>query len=272
MLAFVLAATVLTSFVRASVSPSVQIVSEAAALYDQAIMTYTSDPILARSLFAQAAAAMTRASQEFGSSAELQRALGNALLLSEQPGRAILALQRSLSLDPRSPQTRDALDAARATVQVQIAPSSVRRVEDVLSAWVRYVPPRVVQVLLIVSWTALWIMIARATSAHLTGRSTRIAAWQPVLASILVFMSASALAFEQWDRRTDHRLVILNPTFGFNGPSRDVYASTFEQTLPPGTEADALESRHGWTHIRLRSGAKTWVPSDTFEFVHPPAR
>ncbi len=248
----------------ARATPPVSASQHAVLLYEQAIDVYRSDPILARALFAQAAAEFTRAMRESGHNPELYRALGNAALLSEQTGQAVLALNRALVLDPRHAQAREALIAARAAVQIDIATAPRERAIDVATSWRRYVAPIVVQITFVLSWTVLWACIARSRLARAS-----TPAFIPAIAAILALISALALVASEWDRRTDTRVVVLNPTFGFNGPNRDIYDPTFEQTLPPGTEAHALESRNDWTRVRLRSGSETWLPADTFEYVRP---
>ncbi|MBX3322025.1 MAG: hypothetical protein KF757_03440 [Phycisphaeraceae bacterium] len=248
----------------ARATPPASASEHAISLYEQAIGVYRSDPILARALFAQSAAEFTRALRETGHNPELYRALGNAALLSEQTGQAVLALNRALVLDPRHAQAREALTAARAAVQIDIAPAPSQRAIDVANSWRRFVSPIVVQFTFVLSWTVLWICIARSRSVRAS-----TPAFIPAIAAILALISALALVASEWDRRTDTRIVVLNPTFGFNGPSRDVYEPTFEQTLPPGTEARAIESRNDWTRVRLRSGSETWIPTDTFDYVQP---
>ncbi|GAB4385963.1 MAG: hypothetical protein Kow0022_13720 [Phycisphaerales bacterium] len=242
-----------------------ELVERGAARYADGLEVIRTDPVLARSLFAEAAAAFERAAEQSGVlHAELERAIGNAHMLAGETGRAVLAFRRALLADPSNRRAADGLRLARASLAVEVPETNGRRVLEVINMWPRYVAPWIMKLIFALSWACLWLglLIARWRGRH---------AATGTLASLAILAAASgvALAAGVWESSHDRDVVVITTTDGYNGPSSDVYPPTFDQPVPAGTEAILVETRRQWSQIELRNGTRTWVRHDAVEPVRP---
>ncbi len=238
--------------------------SHAAQRYAEAMRLVDDDPAAARVLFADAAVTFEEARRVRAANAEVLRAQGNAWYFAGDIGRAIVAYQRSLSVDPGDTRTIDALAEARQSVRTTTTQMPGASLIDVLSDWRRYVPPGLVAAVFAISWIAVWGLLVRARLAGVRPSKTMLVAVFAVAG-----VTATALIGEQWRLAQSMPVVVIDETTGYNGPSDAVYQPSFEFSLSPGVEAHEIESRLGWTHIRLSSEAETWVPSDSLMWIHP---
>lgn len=238
--------------------------ARAAGAYDKATEVAAEDPLAARALFADAAVAFDAAIADGVVHVEARRGQGNAWFLAGDVGRAILAYRRGLWQDPDDARTHEALQLARQSVRTATEPIVRSSLVDVLTQWRRFVSPMVVGMVFVGAWVFLWGMIVRGRMTGVKPRTVWV-----IGALALSLVSVTALIAEQ-RRMADHSSVVLiAQAEGFNGPSQAVYELSFEFPLSPGVEARAVESRSGWTHIRLASGSETWVPTDRLAWVNP---
>jgi len=240
-------------------------VARGAERYSEALEAFSDDPVLARSLFAEAAAAFERAISEGApANAELYRALGNAYTLAGEPGRAILAYRRALLHAPFDRRSLDALEMARASIAIETPTSPSRHLLDVINIWPRYVPIWIMRWCFALAWAALWTVLL---VVRLRQRPLPLAAVTAL--AVIIAATGVALGAKSIQDRNLHDVVILTTTTGYNGPSSEVYEPTFEQPLVSGIEARLIERRNQWAQIELRDGSRTWVPASTFEPVRP---
>lgn len=244
------------------------LIERGAARYAEGLDSIKDDPIRARSLFAEAAAAFEQAADGSGvPNAELYRAIGNAQILAGNTGRAVLAFRRSLVADPSNDRAADGLKLARASLSVEASASNARRVLDVVNMWPQYVAPWIMKVVFAMSWGCFWL-------ALLIARVHRQSAPPGTLAAVatLAIAAGVALAANAWDDAHERDVVVVAQTSGYNGPSSEVYEPTFEQPVPAGMEAALVETRDNWSQIELRNGSRTWVRRDAIELVSPGPR
>ncbi|MCL4221713.1 MAG: hypothetical protein KJZ65_10145 [Phycisphaerales bacterium] len=243
------------------------LIAQGCARYDEALAAVPDDPVGARSLFAQAAAAFDQAGAESPApSAELFRAAGNAHLLAGNHGPAVLAFRRALRLEPSNRRAAEGLAAARASINLDAPISRTRHWLEVVNLWPRYIPLWTMQATFALAWTAFWLawLVAR-----LRGRTPPLAS----LTTLGIVAAAAGLALFAHDRYDRHArdAVLMERAVGYNGPSADVYLPTFETALLPGLEGRLVESRGRWVQVELRSGVHTWLPASSVELVAPAA-
>lgn len=233
--------------------------------YAEAIELAKPDPIRSRSLFAESAAAFEAAIAASPSpSGELYRAAGNAHVLAGQTGRAVLAFRRALAADPSNTRAADGLKIARASLSVEAPDSTTTRFLDAINIWPRYVSVRIMQVVFVLTWAAVWSAVLVSRTLHRRPPPSTL-----VVVSIMALASGLALTAKWIDDRMAHDVVVLDPITAYNGPSEEVYEPTFESPLAAGMEAQLRETRGDWSQIELRNGTRTWVRSQAIESVRP---
>lgn len=249
--------TVAASAQAGSAAQQDEAIEHAVELYEAATADAKDDPTGARARFAEAAAAFDAIESERAVSAEFFRAQGNAHFFSGDIGRAVLAYRRGLEARPGDERLTESLRVAREAVKTDAAPSTRATLLESVANWRRFVSPVLVTALLAVSWCGLWGMLI-AARVRRTGANSIVVA----VLGVFVLVTGVALAADGWRRMERRAVVVVHESQSFNGPSAAIYEPTFATPLSPGVEADAIESRLGWTRVRLRSGAETWVRSD----------
>lgn len=193
--------------------------------------------------------------------ASIHRNIGTAFMLRGDPGRAIVEFRRAERIDPTDPRVRESLAAARARVRTEVNPGTRSRVENALLFWRGRVSRGVLLAVGLAGWAFVWLGLA---ARALTRRGSGAA----LAGAVVAVLTLGSLAAE-------HTIATMNPAavivqdgvVGYRGPSDSVYTPTFEQPIRAGVEAVVLEHRDGWTRLRLRSGAETWVRSDSIEQI-----
>jgi BatD DUF11 like domain len=239
-------------------------IENASELYDRALVWAKDDPIKARSLFAEAAAAFDAIERQESVNAAFYRAQGNAHFFAGETGKAVLAYRRGLEIRPADKRLEDALRAARASVSSVESPSTRTTIVDVLTRWRRYLPDSAVAGLLAAAWIVLWSSLIRA----------RLERRRPGLLIVSTTATVSlvagvALGATWWQWNDPSPVVLIADADARNGPSSTIYDPTFESPLSEGVEGRAHETRLGWVLLELPSGAETWVPQDTVTPVRP---
>ncbi len=242
-------------------------IEQAASLYEEALASSKDDPIEARSLFADAAAAFDAIETRQPVNAAFYRAQGNAHFFAGEIGKAVLAYRRGLEIQPADERLADALNIARAAVSSVETPSPHTTIMGVLTRWRQYLPGALVAGLLAVAWVVLWGILIRA----------RLERRRPNLlivstAATVSLVTGTALGATWWQAADRSPVVLIADADARNGPSSTIYDPTFNSPLSQGVEARAGERRLGWVLLELQSGAQTWVPEDTIAPVRPVQR
>jgi tetratricopeptide (TPR) repeat protein len=235
---------------------------EAVETYTRALDTVDRDARLAafqqaRRLFADVAAAGAR-------SAELYTNLGNAALLSEDLGGAVLSYRRALRLDPAHPRALQNLDHARG-----LLPSWVPRPEppgllDSFFFWHRTLPS---------STRALAAALCFAAGALLVAagiRWNRSALRTAALLPGLVWLGlVGSLAIEALP--SDGRAAVVTASEAVARSADSALAPAAEaEPLPGGTEVEIVGGRPPWLRVRLANGRNVWLPESSVTPIAPP--
>lgn len=230
---------------------------------DRGLELAESDPDGSTAAFMQAATLYESLAVEHNArNAPLFRALGLARLHAGDLGGSIVALRAAEELDPTDRRTRESLKAARAGVEAAPEITQLGTAARWLSIWRGYVPRSAMLAiglaLLALGWT---LGGARALGYH-PSRGWILASFGAALLPLTLL----ALDYRR-TTQTDH-VVLIREATGRGGPSSEIYNPTHEEPLPEGLEAVALDTRDGWTELRLASAERTWVPTESLESIH----
>ncbi|MFG0305769.1 MAG: hypothetical protein ACF8Q5_06100 [Phycisphaerales bacterium JB040] len=229
---------------------------------DRGLELAEDDPRGSVAAFTQAATLYeSLASEHHARNAPLFRALGIARLHAGDLGGSIAALRAAEELDPTDRRTRESLRAARARVEAAPEFTDPTDADRWLSIWRGYVPRSgmlaIGLALLALGWTL--------TGAHTLGRRPGRAWIGAAFLGALVPLGLLAHDYRRTARTV--QVVLIQEAVGRGGPSHDIYDPTHEDPLPEGLEAVALESRDGWTELRLAGSERAWVPSESLVTV-----
>jgi tetratricopeptide (TPR) repeat protein len=195
--------------------------------------------------------------------ANLNHAIGNAYLKSDELGHAILAYRRALALDPTNHIAAESLRNARTLVGSQTPPSRSHRALRWLVSWRGYIDRSTLWAAAAVSFLIGWIFI--------TARISRPARFALPAASIFIFISTisfGAIGLDAWQMRTQSAGVILDVSVvARTGPSSRIFDEAFQTPLSAGVEFVAVDHRNEWIQIQLPSNALAWVPQDAIAMV-----
>lgn len=229
--------------------------------YERAEAMLETDPGAARAGFDKSIAAYRALIEQGVENAAIHRNIGTAFMLKGDLGRAIVAFRRAERLDPTDERVQESIAAARALVRTEISSGARSRVEDAVLFWRGRLSRDTMLTLGLVGWAIAWF---GASIRIISRRGATLAA----AGAALAILTLGSLTAERSLRTLNPEAVIVQDGVeGFRGPSESVYDATFEEPIRAGVEAAILEHRDGWTRLRLRSGAETWVRSDMIEQI-----
>jgi len=250
----------LTSGAWAQADPADPWLSQALDAYARALEESDRDARLAG--FGRAEQLFGNAVEAGGHNAALQTNLGNAALLAEDRGAAVLAYKRALRLDADFPRALQNLEHVR-----NLQPTWVPRPQPagLFDSFFFYrAVPRADR--------ALAAGVAFAVGGLLVGLSLR---WPRVGlrgAGILAFVAWAALFTTTWfdgsDRDANEAVIVSDET-----PARSADSAlaplAFPEPLPAGTEVHVAEVRSPWARVRLANGRDAWVQESSVTRVDP---
>jgi tetratricopeptide (TPR) repeat protein len=261
------ALAILAAFVL--IAPGAAGAADARELFDRATGAFdagleameASDPVAARERFAAAADVYERVTTEHGiENAALRASAGNAWLLADRPGEAVLAYRRALRLDPSHEAARAGLAQARARVGVEVSPQvRVRWRDRAVSLVGAAGPGRLLwggAVLWAMGWAGVGAVIVRRAPGSLARAGGVLAA--AGLALIGVVAGAAWL-----HRGSDEGVILAEHVEARRGPSAAAYELAFDGPLVAGVEVRVLEKRAGWARVGLLDGREAWVPGES---------
>lgn len=246
-------------------SPDAQTIFEQAnASFSAAVELWDTDRAAAEASLADAVAGYDALRTEFGvSSSALFMNLGNAHLLRDDLGRAVLNYLRARRLAPDDARIDQSLAYASSLTRSEIPPSAEDRAERVLLAWRGEVSPRAVFIAGVACIMGVWVvLIARAIGVRVPT--------VPAVGVLLVIAGVcfATLALEDAAASRDLAVVIADDgATGYNGPSEAVYEPTFTEPIFPGVVVEIVESRGPWNRVRLPNAAETWLRTTEIESV-----
>ncbi|ETW95060.1 MAG: hypothetical protein ETSY1_32175 [Candidatus Entotheonella factor] len=186
--------------------------------------------------------------------AKLYYNLGNAHILRNDFGRAILNYRRGLQLEPGNPRLQANLRYARSQRLDQIETSAQRAFMSRLFFWK---DDLTLQTQVIIAVALFWLAWAGAFAHRFWRRSTWLWLTGGAAFAALLF-AGSAWIIHMQNTATQHGVIIAKeaPVRKGNGAS---YALQFPRPLHSGAEFTVIERRGSWLHIRLENGANGWI-------------
>lgn len=242
---------------RVSDETNLVIATEAQSKYDEAAALVVNDPEHARELFRESAAKFQRIVDSGISNGELFFNLGNALVQSNDLGRAIGAYLEALRLLPGDARIAANLSHARSLVAEGASPTVQSEPLDRVASlwkWVAF-PTRVWAAFF--AWTFVWGIVV---AGILCGWSVRVP-WRPLLitASAICLGISLTVGVDALRREINPPGVLVNDQVVVRKGNGEGFAPAFTEPLARGSEFTMIEMRPGWYRIRLTDGQSGWV-------------
>ncbi len=180
--------------------------------------------------------------------------LGELHLLQGEFPQAILALDKALLFNPRSPSLRDNLAYARRACNVTDIPGPS---PNPLKRFLGFSQRTTVAIAL--AWAALLLgLLARHTG--IAQKPTRNLS---ILAFALATLLTITLLYDYHQGQTHTPAVVATQdAVPRKGPG-EAYQLLQGNPLPVGTELAAIRSHGKWTMITLHDGQTAWIPQDS---------
>ena len=197
--------------------------------------------------------------------AKLYYNLGNAYLLRENIGKAILNYRRAEKLDGSDADIQKNLEFARSQRIDKITPKTERRVLETLFFWHYDFSLHTKFVLTCLFFAAFCISV---TVMVWLGRTAPAVAVAVIAAILMLGFLISVVTESRRTARTVCGVITAEDVVARQGDGQ-TYPESFKDPLHSGTEFDLLERRPGWFHIRLADDSDGWIPDTAAEFDYP---
>lgn len=224
---------------------------EAVATYAAAMDSANRD--LRLEAFRRAERLFARALEKGAQNAEVYTNLGNAALLSERTGMAVLAYRRALILDPDHARALQNLDHARSLLPAWVPHPDAGGVLDSFFFWHRTLSRDERSLAAALSFAAAALLLAASIRFNATGpRNAAVLpalAWLALLASLVLDPAAG----------TEQDAVVTADEVVARAADSAFAPSLFPAPLPGGVEVRVLERRTPWVQIRLANGREAWI-------------
>jgi tetratricopeptide (TPR) repeat protein len=214
----------------------------------------TTDAEQAQGYYQQAIDAYTQLLNAGVHNAKLYYNLGNAYMLRNDFGRAILNYRRGLQLEPGNARLQANLRYARSQRLDQIDTSAQQAFMSRLFFWQ---DDLTLQTQVTVAMTLFWVAWAGALAHRFWRRGAWL--WLTCGAAFATLLFAtSAWMLHTRNIATQHGVIVAEeaPVRKGNG---DSYALQFPHPLHSGAEFTVLERRGSWLYIQLENGANGWI-------------
>ena len=195
--------------------------------------------------------------------ARLYYNLGNAYLLKENIGKAILNYRRAQKLDSSDANIQKNLDFARSQRIDKITPKARKRIMETLFFWHHDFSLRTKFILSCLFFAALCITLTIIVWLGRTAPTSTVV----VITTICTLCFFISVIVETQERaRLISGVITVQDVVARQGDGQN-YPESFKEPLHAGTEFDVLERRLGWLHIKLSDDSDAWIPSDTAELI-----
>lgn len=241
-------------------------------LLDRAAEIRTEKPLVAKRLASDAAGLIDAAlAPEQQRSPFAQRALGNAHLIADELGYAVLAYRRALDADPTDRQAAASIEHARSLIDTR-APDTTGPAWGGLLERARAALPRQTAFMTATgAFTVACLTLAVALQLRRGTPSRRAMGIAAPILLVLALIPATTLAADAWlGHRTDAAAVVIAAADARTGPDADIYPTVFETPVPAGTELLIQDTRPGWVFARIGS-VEGWLPETTIQRIRPPS-
>lgn len=181
--------------------------------------------------------------------------MGNAFLMQQDIGRAILNYRRGERLDPGYTDLIKNLNYARMQRKDRIVASTEKKILHTLFFW-HYDLSEKTRFLLM---TFMWVCFCLLLTLRLWKSRMR---WLRLIVPLFVFAIVSvsfSLAINVISDKHDIPGVILDDSVVVRQGDGENYPASFEQPLHSGTEFTLIEQRPDWLHIEIANGDDAWI-------------
>ena len=188
--------------------------------------------------------------------AKLYYNLGNAYLLKDDLGRAILNYRRAETLDGSDLNIRKNLAFARSRRIDRVAPGAERRVLETLFFWHYDFSLRTRFLLACLAFAGLSLAL---TAMLWLGRGPVNTTVAVATAALLLALVGSVAVEADYRAETRFGVITAAEVVARQGDGPN-YPPSFKDPLHAGTEFELVEQRPGWLHIQLSDGTDAWIP------------
>ncbi len=230
---------------------------EAQRLFDEAAALETRNQVAARAGFSEAASIYRRIADSGVSNGELMLNLGNALVKSGEPSRAVVAYLDAERMLPGDARVRDALASARAATSSRLGQvTGAGPLDRLASTWSTLpLPAR--------AWIGLvgWLLLWSVAAAGIVTGWRRGFPWRSAIATAAVAcaLPAATVGVDVLRASLDRPGVVIADAVVLRKGNGDGFAPAVEESLLSGAEFTMLEERPGWLRIRLADGQSGWI-------------
>ncbi len=234
---------------------------------DQGIRLLETDEAKAQPTLESSAAMIQAAMDDHQfESASAYHALGNAYMLSDQLGLAVLAYRKGQQLDPTLYELNDSLEQARSLVTLSTQPSLSNRIVSLLLIWRGYIPRSLMWSVSVTLFTLGWLSFSVYLLRPVPTRVRSLG----VSFVVLSLIPASLLATEWIVHQGGSDCVLIKPdVLARSGPDDRIYDPVYSIPLAAGIEAVLISSKDTWSQLQLADGTQCWVPSASIALVNP---
>lgn len=234
-----------------------ELAHEAQRAFDEAAALETRDQVAARAGFAEAASIYRRIAESGVSNGDLMLNLGNSLMKSGEPSRAVAAYLDAERLLPGDIRVRDALAHARAATSSRLGPiTGAGPLDSVAAAW-SAVPLQIRAWISLGAWLAVWALVA----AGIVTGWRRGLPWRSAIAAVALLgaLPAATVGIDALRISLDRPGVVIADAVVLRKGNGEGFAPAVAEGLPSGAEFTMLEERPGWIRIRLPDGQSGWI-------------
>lgn len=197
------------------------------------------------------------------SNPKLHYNLGNAYMLRDEVGRAIVEYRRAARLAPEDANVRANLAFARSKVRTSFEGDGASAMYSTLLGWQDAFPIRG----RLAAFAALFALAWGAGLMRLSGAGRRVVPrWAMAALLAASLLPAASLGLTAQRQSRTFGVVVASSTPGLKGPDES-YEPSFTRELASGVEFEVIEERPGWVYGQLPDGRTTWIERGAVELV-----
>jgi hypothetical protein len=224
----------------------------------------TNDPETARKLYEKTILNYEKIINDAGiKNPKLYYNLGNAYLLKEDVGRAILNYRRAQNLDKADTNIQKNLAFARSRRIDKVEVKTEERILETLFFW-HY--DFSVKTKFLLTCICLAVVCIGATVMLWRGSSASLVATAVIFGILMASFLTSVIVETRSRASTICGVITAGQIVARQGDGPN-YPESFTEPLHAGTEFDLLERRSGWFHIMLSDYSEGWIPDNAAELI-----
>jgi len=189
--------------------------------------------------------------------------LGNAYILKDDLGRAILNYRRAEKLDKADTNIQKNLAFARSRRIDTVDVKTEERILETLFFW-HY--DFSIKTKLLVTCICFAIVCISVTIMLWRGRTAPWVATAAICGLLTVSFLASVVLETRSRANTICGVITAQQVVAHQGDGPN-YPESFKDPLHAGTEFDLLERRSGWFHIMLSDDSDGWIPDNSADLI-----